>query len=300
MRVGLTLVCATTIALSFDLAAQTPPQQGFGPPMASDLLAKQPQTPGAIGDQQRHYYFKDAGREMPYRLYVPKTYRRGVRAPLVVALHGFGGNHDYFFGVVPNLANLIEQNGFVFVAPMGYSTGGWYGAPLSIPGDRLRAVLAAEGKTPPPAPPGPEPNPDDVRRERDLSERDVLNVLGLVTAEYDIDPDRISLMGHSMGGLGTYFLGQKYANRWAAIAPMSGTMTDHDYSLPRLRTIPIMVSAGSTEILTARVAREHVATMRNMGMMAEYVEIQGGTHMSMIAPTVPRIFAFFRAHSKQR
>ena len=107
-------------------------------------------------------------------------------------------------------------------------------------------------------------------------------------------------MGHSMGGLGTYFLGQKYADLWAAIAPMSGTMTDHDYSLPRLRKIPIMVSAGSTEILTARLAREQVATMRNMGMTAEYVESDGGTHMSMIAPTVPKIFAFFRAHSKQR
>jgi predicted peptidase len=53
-----------------------------------------PQTPGAIGDQQRHYYFKDAGREMPYRLYVPKSYSHRVKTPLVVALHGFGGNHD--------------------------------------------------------------------------------------------------------------------------------------------------------------------------------------------------------------
>jgi poly(3-hydroxybutyrate) depolymerase len=300
MRAGLTLVCAATIALACGLAAQAPPQQGFGPPLASEVLAKQPQTPGAIGDQQRHYNFKEAGREMPYRLYVPKTYRRGVRTPLVVALHGFGGNHDYFFGVVPDLPNLIEQSGFVFVAPMGYSTGGWYGAPLSIPGDRLRAVLAAEGKTPPPSPPAPEPNPAEVRHERELSERDVLNVLGLVTAEYDIDPDRVYLMGHSMGGLGTYFLGQKHAERWAAIAPMSGTMSDHDYSLPRLRKIPIMVSAGSTEILTARLAREQVTAMRNMGMTAEYVEVEGGTHMSMIAPMVPRIFAFFRAHSRQR
>ena len=139
-----------------------------------------------------------------------------------------------------------------------------------------------------------------MRRERDLSERDVLNVIDLITTEYTVDPDRIYLMGHSMGGLGTYFLGQKYADKWAAIAPMSGTMTDHDYSLPRLKRMPIMVAAGSTETLTARAARQQVETMRKMGMSAEYVEIDGGTHMSMIAPTVPRIFDFFSTHSKQQ
>jgi poly(3-hydroxybutyrate) depolymerase len=267
MRGRLTpLWCCITFAVAIHASAQTGrPLEGFGPPPASDVLAKRPQTPGATGDQQRHYYFKDAGREMPYRLYVSKTYNRQVKTPLVVALHGFGGNHDYFFGVVPELPRLIEQHGFIFVAPMGYSVGGWYGAPLSVPGDRLRAVLAAEGRTLPPTPPEPQQNPEDVKRERDLSERDVMNVIDLVRAEYNIDPDRIYLMGHSMGGLGTYFLGQKYARMWAAIAPMSGTMTEYDYSLDRLRTTPTLVSAGSTEILTAKTTKAQVKQMRKMG-----------------------------------
>ena len=35
--------------------------------------------------------------------------------------------------------------------------------------------------------------------------------------EYKVDSQRIYLMGHSMGGFGTYYLGQKYASKWAAI-----------------------------------------------------------------------------------
>ncbi|MEO8100050.1 MAG: hypothetical protein ABI811_20285 [Acidobacteriota bacterium] len=74
-------------------------------------MQKQPQTKGAIGDQQRHYYFTDAKQEMPYHLYVPKSYKPGTKMPLVVALHGYNGNHDYFFALVNNLPELCEQYG---------------------------------------------------------------------------------------------------------------------------------------------------------------------------------------------
>jgi hypothetical protein len=40
--------------------------------------------------------------------------------------------------------------------------------------------------------------------------------------------------------------------------------------------------------------------MRKMGMTPEYVEIPGGTHMSMIAPTVPQIFDFFAKRARTR
>src|SRR5581483_1707206 len=248
------------------LSGQAPPgpRMGFGPPMASAELAKQPQTKGAKGDQQRHYYFEAAKQEMPYHLYVPQKYDGRTKMPLVVALHGYFGNQDYFFAMVKNLPELCEQYGFIFVAPMGYSIGGWYGAPLSIPGDRLERET---GRKPPPQPPL---TPEEAQRERDLSEADVMNVLAIVSKEYKIDSDRIYLMGHSMGGLGTYFLGQKYASKWAAIAPMSGTMSDVDYHLDRLAKVPILVAVGSTETVTVKYAKAQIETMKKMGMTADY------------------------------
>src|SRR5678810_499022 len=152
---------------------------GFRPPMASAALAQQPQTKGAKGDQERHYYFEAAEQEMPYHLIVPQKYDGKTKMPLVVALHGYGGNQDYFSALVKNLPELCEQYGFIFVAPMGYSVGGWYGAPLSIPGDLARST----GRQPQAS----TQTSKEAKRDRDLSEADVMNVLDLVAKEYNVD-----------------------------------------------------------------------------------------------------------------
>lgn len=268
-------ILAATAILSAD--AQERPGSGAEP--SSEELAKLPQTSGAKGDQQRHYFFAAAGAEMPYRLYVPQSYDPARKTPLVVALHGYGGDQNYFFAALPTLPKLLDQHGFIFVAPMGYSKSGWYGAPLDIPGNRPRN----SGQPIPPV----TQTPEEMRRERDLSEADVMNVLEIVSREYSVDSDRVYLMGHSMGGMGTYVLGQKYAERWAAIAPMSGTLADATYSLDRLTEVAVMLSAGSTETATVAAARAQVEQMNKMGIVTGLWIEPDGTHGSMIAPTLP-------------
>jgi predicted peptidase len=265
---------------------QPPARFGFGPPPSSAELAARPQTPGAKGDQQRHYHFTAAGKEMPYHLYVPQSYSPAAPAPLVVALHGFGGNQDYFFAYVKELPALCEKYGFIFVAPMGLSTDGWYGAPLSIPGNAPRS----SGAPPPPQ----VRTPDEETKHRAMSEADVMNVLGIVRKEYNVDPNRIYLMGHSMGGFGTWWLGQKYADTWAAIAPMSGVLPDVDYQLHKLTRVPVQISIGGAETPAwVEASRTLAETMKSRGMAVSYVEPVGATHGSMIAPTTPQALEFF-------
>jgi predicted peptidase len=248
-----------------------------------------PQKSGAKGDQQRHYYFAEARRELPYRLYVPQSYDPAAAAPLIVALHGFGGNQDYFFGAVRTLPALLEKHGFVFVAPMGLALDGWYGAPLSIPGSAPRSSGAP--------PPRQVRTPDEEARYRALSEADVMNVLDLVRKEYSVDPNRIYLMGHSMGGFGTWWLGQKYADTWAAIAPMSGVLPNVDYQLPRLVRVPVQISIGGAETPAwVEASRKLAETMKARGMTVAYVEPAGATHGGMIEPTTPQALEFFSTH----
>jgi predicted peptidase len=247
----------------------------------------------AAEDQQRHYFFEAAGKEMAYRLYVPSTYDGEVAAPLVVALHGYGGDQNYFFDAVEQLPALCEQYGTLFVAPMGFATDGWYGAPLSIPG---AAPRSGGGPTPTTG-----RDAQEETRYRALSEQDVLNVLEIVRREYRVDPDRIYLMGHSMGGFGTWWLGQKYAATWAAIAPMSGVLPNVDYQLPKLKGVPVMVSIGGAETPAwVEASRRQVEAMNAMGMTTAYFEPEGATHGGMIAPTTPQVFAFLAKQRKQR
>ena len=248
--------------------------------------AQQQFTPGAKGDQQRHYELAGVSAELPYRLYVPRSYDAARKAPLVVALHGYGGDQNYFFTALPTLPDLLERHGFILVAPMGLAKDGWYGAPLSIPGNAPRS-----SGTPAPT---PLRTPEEETRYRALSEADVLRVIELVRAEYSVDADRIYLMGHSMGGFGTWWLGQKHADLWAAIAPMSGVLPNVDYQLARLKNVPVHVSIGGKENPDwVAASRQQVATMRALGMTAGYFEPADATHGSMIAPTLPEALEFF-------
>jgi hypothetical protein len=74
---------------------------------------------------------------------------------------------------------------------------------------------------------------------------------------------------------------------------MSGTLGDVEYSLDRLRNVAVMLSAGSTETPTVAAAQAQVEQMKEMGIVTGLWIEPGGTHMSMIAPTLPKVLAFF-------
>ena len=271
------------------LAGEAAAPAFVGPGPSSQALSALPQTPGAKGDQERHYRLEKAGREMGYHLYVPQSYDPGKGSALVVALHGYGVNYGFFFSVVKDLPALCEKYGFICVAPMGYSTSGWYGAPMTVPG------------SPPPGSKLPVPqggSNEEQLRERELSELDVLKVLDIVRHEYKIDPKRMYLMGHSMGGFGAWFLGQKHLPMWKAIAPMSGINENgfKELDIKKLARIPVLVAVGEQETETVVTSKKAVAALKAAGGEVTYVEIAGGTHGSMVAPSTARIMEFFSRH----
>ncbi len=76
----------------------------------------------------------------------------------------------------------------------------------------------------------------------------VLSLISKLTRELHIDPDRIYLSGHSMGGHLSWRSGISFADRWGAIAPMSG---GYDYVenelVYRLYNVPGYATWGQKE-----------------------------------------------------
>ncbi len=230
---------------------------------------------GRTGDLKRHYLL-DAAREiMPYRMYVPKAYTGAKAFPLIVALHGLGGTEDSFFdNYNRQLPPLAEQHGYIVAAPLGYRVDGSYGWGVN------------------------NPPPDLVRRRvLELSEQDVMQVLERVKRQYKIDESRIYLMGHSMGGIGTWLLAAKYPDIWAALAPFAGAGTPA--TLERIRHIPEFIVHGDADpTVNVSGSRNMVAKLKELGVEHSYVEVPGGLHSDVVAPNLAGAIEFFNAHKK--
>ena len=296
--VRMSVALAACLLLSSPLHAQTaaPAAPSRPPPMSSEELAKQPQTPGATGDQQRHYWFAEAKTESPYRIYVPKSYDGKKKLPLILALHGAGGNQNYFFKPTYQMPDLMEQYGFIFVEPIGLNAFAGYGAAalprVPVPLDAGVAPNVINGR--------PEWTPEQTQAMTELSEKDVMNVLALVEKEYAVDTSKVYLMGHSMGGMGTWYLGQKYPEKWAAMGAMSSGFGYADYPLQRLKGIPIMVTAGGKDTaMHGPQAQAELARFKAAGLDVSYLEVPDGTHMSNIPTSFPQVIAFLATHNRK-
>src|SRR5262249_56371999 len=76
--------------------------------------------------QKKAYDFTEAKKEMEYALFVPSQYDKDKKTPLMVALHGLGGNPQQIIRS-GGLTDQAEKYGYIVVAPMGYNSSGWYG-----------------------------------------------------------------------------------------------------------------------------------------------------------------------------
>jgi hypothetical protein len=141
------------------------------------------------GRDIRSYEFEDTHEQMPYALYVSSKVKPNKKSPLIVTLHGLGGTHTTMMR--SNALDLAEAGGYILVAPMGYNPRGWYGVPSGTSFYRR-----PPGSAPRPSRPPPPPN-NDPPNLRELSEKDVLNVIALIQKEFKVDERRIYLMGHS-------------------------------------------------------------------------------------------------------
>jgi poly(3-hydroxybutyrate) depolymerase len=137
------------------------------------------------------------GTLQPYALYVPRDYKPGRPGgwPLIVALHGAFSDHRHNLRRVFGLDNRPRETD---------AEGSRNELPLP---DVPALVVSPLGR-------------GELMGYDGLGGDDVMRVIADVRRAYDVDPERISLTGLSMGGGGTWEIGLRHPELFAALAPV--------------------------------------------------------------------------------
>lgn len=200
-----------------------------------------------------------------YAVYAPDAYYRGDPIPLVVSLHGYDpANRSYTAWnrqVRSKMRALAEKHRCLILEPFG------------------------RGNT----------------FYRGIGRADVLQTIEEVCRDYDVDRDRVYLMGYSMGGSGTWAIGTFYADRFAAIAPVFGgppyplPLTSHDEQqlnrrfgpyrvspfscADNLLNTPVFINHGDADqLVTVDYSRQMALILQRLGYDVRYWEHPGKGH----------------------
>jgi predicted esterase len=214
------------------------------------------------GDFKKAYLSKVDSTLQPYRVYVPSTYDGSKAYPLVIALHGMGGDENSYFEVYNKGAfkTEAENHGYIVACPKGRKPTSMY------VGD---------------------------------AERDVMDVIEEMKRAYRIDASRIYLTGHSMGGFGTWSVAMNHPEVFAALAPVAGGVTN-PANMSKIAHIPQLVIHGDKDpTVSIDRSRVMVAMGKKLGVELKFLEIPGGDHSSVVAPTFKDVFDWFDSHKRK-
>ncbi|NQU08410.1 MAG: hypothetical protein HQ583_07595, partial [Candidatus Abyssubacteria bacterium] len=190
-----------------------------------------------------------------YAAYVPEAYDGSRPFPLIIALHGAGGDHwagmKMVAGSSPLAIGAEEWNRWFF--------------PRALPPDFIIACPNGHGYR------GP--------AYRKKGEYDVLKVLKEMFSRYNIDESRVYLTGASKGGGGAWEIGLEYAEMFAAIAPVCGATGLARTMVQNARGLDIFVFHGSKDtLIPAGESRMMVGLLSHAGVPVKYFENEDWGH----------------------
>lgn len=133
----------------------------------------------------------------PFKLFVPTTYNAAFPAPLILALHGYSQTGDKFEKYL-NLTPIAEAKGILYVHPNGTAdktgTRFWNATPECC----------------------------DIHSPKVDDDAYLMSIIDTVSKSYNVDPDRIYIIGHSNGGFMANRMACMHADRIAAIVNLAG------------------------------------------------------------------------------
>ncbi|HEX8500640.1 MAG TPA: prolyl oligopeptidase family serine peptidase [Pyrinomonadaceae bacterium] len=196
---------------------------------------------------------------MLYRLFTPPNYDRRKKYRLVLWLHGSGGDGKIdrvpSANITPSKKNglwrLLGQPGIQSEYPS------FVLVPRCPPGERWDNIGSNKPSTP---------------------MRLVLEVLQALGAEFGIDRRRLSVIGYSLGGYGTWDVVARRPGMFAAAVPISGG--GDAYKAHLIAQTPVWAFHGrEDEAVNVGESRRMVEAVRKAGGNPVYTEYAGVGHL---------------------
>jgi predicted peptidase len=198
-----------------------------------------------------------------YLLFIPDAYEEGEgkRWPLIMYLHGGSRRGD-------DIEKLREPG---------------YGLPALIEKNRSFPFLVLSPQCP--------------EGESWSDTEALIAVLDEVENKYAVDPARVYLTGHSMGGFGTWYLAYEHPERFAAIAPMSAYPFTVTSWAAKLKDMPIWAFHGANDNLAPiGDTRELVDALRALGNNVRFTVLPNRDHYILDTYENQELYSWFLAH----
>lgn len=196
---------------------------------------------------QRHEFTGADGEKLSYWLMSPAKVEPGQKYPLVLALHGRGGNTEG--ATVLGSAALRSKYPCFVLAPAVSRNGVW-----AVPGD----FRGLRGKHVLPL---------------------VLAALEQVKQDHPIDADRVYVTGQSMGGFGSFGAIATSPSTFAAAIPICGGWDPQDAE--KMKAVPLWVFHGDADTtVPVQRSRSMVEAITAAGGTPKFTEYPGVGHNS--------------------
>ena len=209
---------------------------------------------------------------------IPDRYDATQPYPLILALHGSGGNGEHF---LPAVARWLgdEVNDYVIAAPTDY-TGVWLGS-------------------------------------RQTESQDLPTILTAIKHACHVDGDRVYITGYSLGGHASFVIAALYGDYFAASVSLAGTFALQsgweavELLLPNLRDVPVLAIYGELDRNDRGGARDensgisgsnrHLARMlQRIDAPIQFIELPGVGHRGVQPPHDRLIDMFSRRRPHDR
>ncbi|MCD8009600.1 MAG: dienelactone hydrolase family protein [Lachnospiraceae bacterium] len=239
-----------------------------------------------VGEVYRTVWNEDVQKLLPCHLYIPTYYQEREALPLVIALHGGMGSADSVFdNTQRKFTYYAEKMGFILMAPDACVFDSNYGCLVPPEGARKDGPIDFTVN-------------EQSRWEKKTAESALLQEIAWVRENWPIDPERIYLMGNSMGGIGTFHFASRHPELFRAISPAGAAPTAADFDSSDLAGLPICLVAGTEDAHGFDYIRHVYEVLRDRGLNIRFLVAGGGTHPSAWIDTLEETLTWLFAAEK--